>query len=162
MKLRDVYVKILKENALGLEDPKVANPASRQDMEDALEHMADYTGESPDEYRDLSVNDFVVTNKIMTMDELSQYDDFGSWPEWQEGELAEMDEEERMSEIDSFRGSSWANRAKQWIQTGRWPTIVVVELDNGYTAIGDGRGRVSLALGLGVETLPVSFMKEKP
>lgn len=161
MKLLDVYTQLLKENVLGIPVPTSAKQASRKDMEDALDHMSDFTSDDYENRQELNVQDFSIINKVVDIEEIESYDDLSSWAEWSFGELVDMDEEERKDTIDSFRGSSWARMADNWIKTGNWPTIVIVELKDGYTAIGDGRGRVSLAYGLGLEKLPVTFMKQK-
>lgn len=128
------------------------------DFEDAVEHAhaiavedTTYTGKAcyAQTYEGMkSLNDIV-----------NNYDDVGSWSEWQPGELSALDENELISTISSFRGAGWARRAVDWVH-GNMPPIVLVETKDAGNIIGDGRGRVSLAIGLNLDSLPAIVLKE--
>jgi hypothetical protein len=133
-----------------------SNPQrSSQDVADALDHMQDFSDHP------LRLDQFKVIGPIQaTINKLSYYDDLSSWSEWSPGELAEMNIRERRAALDNFRGSSWAARAVQWTQH-TVPPIVVVDALPDLVGIGDGRGRVSYAIGMGWKTLPVIFLRKK-
>lgn len=128
-----------------------------KDLLDALEHASEH-GEEP---RDLHLQNFSVSpTRMLPMREAHNFDDVGAWAEWQEGELAEKDADTRRKMLTSFRGKDWAARALSWTPRTMAP-IVVVELRDGGRVIGDGRGRVSYAIGMGWPALPAVFLKEK-
>lgn len=128
---------------------------SRRDLIDALKHMEQEAG-GP-----LSLGGFNVSGvKPTPLREIDQWDDLGSWPEWSEGELEDLEPEELRNELGSFRGWVWAQRALEWTERSV-PPIVLVELANGYREVGDGRSRVSLALGLGWKTIPAVVMTQR-
>jgi GNAT superfamily N-acetyltransferase len=109
---------------------------------------------------ELNLDDFAIESRVVSLKELGIYDDLSSWPEWRHGDLKELDEQDRVLELHSFRGAAWAKRAVQW--TPRTvPPIVVVTLRNGDTAIGDGRGRVSYAIGMAWKSIPAVFLVER-
>jgi hypothetical protein len=56
--------------------------------------------------------------------------------------------------------SGWLERAVKWICEGSMPPIVIVQARHSE-CIGDGRGRVSLAVALGWKKVPVVFMRER-
>jgi hypothetical protein len=108
----------------------------------------------------LKIDDFDVNARMVPIDELGNYDDLSSWGQWEHGELVDLDASERTAALRSFRGSSWAARAIEWTpQTV--PSIVVVTLSDGTTAIADGRGRTNYAIGMAWETMPVTFLTAK-
>lgn len=128
--------------------------ASDDDLEDALDHMSDFSD------HELSLDNFDVQVAIVQLEALDEYDDLSSWTEWDHGELAEMDEDDRFAELRSFRGSGWAKHAIEW--TSRTvPPIVIVTLLDGSTAIADGRGRTNYAIGMGWDAMPATFLTER-
>lgn len=133
---------------LRFSNPSRAREASPGDIEDAIDHMSD---ETP-----LRLKDFSKKTRHVSLKELARYDDFGSWPEWRPGELIAMDADERHEALVSFRGEEWAERAEGWTPS-TVPTIVVVDADR--TAIADGRGRVSYAIGMGWTSMPATFLR---
>ncbi len=130
--------------------------ASRRDLLDALDHMSDNAG------RTLRLADFDVSPvKTVKLDDLYDYDDIDSWAEFSEGELADLDPEEELeAELEGFRGASWARRAMTWVKAGTVPPVVVVEAQEAV-GIGDGRGRITLALGMGWSQVPMVKLTEK-
>ena len=110
-------------------------------------------------------NDFPITTSMFdisyhpSFDFKSTNDDLSAWSEWSEGELLELSEEDRENEIAGFRGKNWFEIATKWLQD-EFPHIVIINTGNFYE-ISDGRGRVSLAIGLGIKSLPAIVMSLK-
>jgi hypothetical protein len=96
---------------------------------------------------------FKVTQEEWTLPQILAYDDYTSWGGFQPGELRELSPHERLEAMRSYRGHGWARMALQWWHEGI-PAVVLVESSRGK-ALGDGRGRVSFAVGMGIERLPV-------
>lgn len=136
------------ESLMAVFRPGAPPPASAQHVEDALEHVQD---ECPDP-RVISQEE-----RWMTLDGIGEYDDLSSWPEWRRGEFLDLDDRDVRAELDSFRGSGFARAAQGWIRGEPMPTIVVVVTPEN-TLVGDGRGRVSVALAAELEPLPVSIV----
>ena len=140
-------------------DPQHKIPwnASQQDRADAADHHSDMVG------RTLNPHDFdVVETKVVSVDSLYDYDDIDAWAEFDEGELADEPKDEQHSELERFRGKAFADRVMEWHKNNSWPPVVVIETREGDITIGDGRGRITAAIALGVTKLPVTFIKERP
>lgn len=90
------------------------------------------------------------------------FDDYSSWGEWRPGELEGLSDEELRAELEHFRGRGWAHKAMEWLRDGSIPAIVVFNSKKYGEAIGDGRGRTSLAVGLGMKKLPVIELVDCP
>jgi hypothetical protein len=109
---------------------------------------------------DLRVEDFRFSQpQNVSLAELENYDDFGSWPEWEQGELLELDSDEILSELEYFRGGEWAKRAWKWIKSGTCPPIIVADLPD-VVGIADGRGRTSIGIGMDWDALPTIWMTQ--
>jgi hypothetical protein len=97
----------------------------------------------------------------MTLQEILDWDDYSSWGEFDNGEL--LKEEDLENKLNEFR-PGWGRNAMEWLRTGNIPPIILVEFEdeqeNKQQVIGDGRGRVSLAVGLNMKQLPVIVMRE--
>lgn len=93
--------------------------------------------------------------------EVLNYDDYSSWGEWEVGELQELDRDELEAELKSFRGDDWAQRALAWLDDGI-PAVVVTLDDAAFEGVSDGRGRLSFAVGMGIENVPVVWVTKKP
>ena len=133
-----------------------AASVSRRDMEDALDHMSDLAG------RTLSLDEFSASPvKNKSMRELYSYDDIDAWAEWEDGELADLSEAELEEELSAFRGRMFARRALRWVKNGTVPPIVVVDSEDAV-GIGDGRGRVTVDLGMGWDTVPAVVLQDSP
>lgn len=95
---------------------------------------------------------FVEQHEVMSLRKVLSYDDYSSWGEWTFGELR--------NELTSFRGRAWAEAATSWLTGAKFheniPAIVIFDSNRYGEAIGDGRGRVSLAVGLGLPRLYVT------
>lgn len=91
---------------------------------------------------------------------ISEYDDISSWAEWNKGELQGLNDNELMDQFTSFRNSFWAEQAMGWMKEQRFPPVILVETKEAGNWIGDGRGRVSLALGLNWTEIPVIILQE--
>jgi len=126
------------------------------DIRDAIEHLR-VSVDIP--------NDFLISTDMFNISYHPSFDfrrtddDLSSWPEWAEGELLNLSEEERAREVSGFRGRNWAEMAKKWLQD-KFPHIVIIDAGN-FHEISDGRGRVSLAIGLNLKSLPAITMSLK-
>jgi hypothetical protein len=130
---------------------RTAGGPSRRDLEDAVDHMADFADEP------ISLDDFDISRvEQVKVRDLDRYDDIDSWLDLDEGELLDLDPDEREDEIIDLRGRyalDWTPRTV--------PPIVIVELDNGYQAVADGRGRVNIAVGMDWPIIPAVFLTPK-
>ena len=130
---------------------------SLSDKFDAFEHLSDFLPEEANE----QITDFRFSQpEIVSLEVLEGYDDFGSWPEWGQGELLELDDEEVDAELEYFRGDEWAKRAWKWLESGTFPPVIVADLPE-VTTIADGRGRISVAIGMDWTEVPVIWMTRK-
>lgn len=124
---------------------------SRRDLLDALDHMSD---EAP---APLRLEDFEVSSvQQVRIDDLYEYDDIDAWAEFDDGELAELDRDEACAEVENLRGTHLC----KWMDQGTVPPIVVVDHPE-YAGIGDGRGRVTMAIGMGWDKIPAVFLRPK-
>lgn len=138
----------------GSAETNIRKQASNSDIKDAAQHAV--------MQEDSSFTGKVCYKKAfegeMSIKDILGWDDYSAWGQWQHNELKELDEQSLKQELDNFRGSSWAASALEWLRSG-FPPIVLVYSAIGEV-IGDGRGRVSLAVGLGLESLPVIVLNE--
>jgi len=131
-----------------------ANDIQEQDLLDSLDHTSDIIG------RKLSIDNFDISDiKFLPVRDLGNYDDLSSWVEIREGELKYATEEERNHEILSFRGKDFLIKALFWIDSCMINPIIIIQT-NEFSCIGDGRGRVNIAVGMGWEKIPVIFLRE--
>lgn len=134
---------------------KTTQKPSVQDMQAAIEHVNNY-GEP------WTVKDFTLrfVGDLAPLD-LERYDDVKAWLELDPADFRGMPFRERLDTLREFRGAEWAARAAKWLSDGISPIIVITAPDPDatgmITTIGDGRGRVNLAVALGV-TLPTWHM----
>jgi hypothetical protein len=148
----------------------VADPYrnAKRDTSHALEHFFGMTHQDPDP----SVP-FEETRTEMAVSKILKWDDSeGVWLEWEPRELANASDSDLRAAFGQYRGSTWAHRALEWLTAGI-PAVVLVE---GYPTratrggrarkavriIGDGYGRLSMAVGLGIKHLPVVVLRERP
>jgi len=129
---------------------------SSQDVADALEHVLESVVGLDEWPKDAC---FTEQRGVMSMRKILNYDDYGAWGEWRYGELRGLDRNALLDEFTSFRGRVWAETAASWLTGDKFheniPAIAIFDSRYG-TAIGDGRGRVSLAVGLGLSRLYVT------
>lgn len=139
-----------------LEEMECTSPTPGElDLEDIDDAVTCY-----EVYVDRPLDRFSISEvKYLPIKELSTYDDFGSWVEIESNSLKTLSDEEKKEEISRFRGGRWPVLALDWIRECRIPPIVVVE-GKEMTMIGDGRGRVNIAVGMGWKSLPVVFLTE--
>ena len=128
-------------------------------MRESVEHANSSANEN------WTINDFTVTDMgVLKLSDIEYYDDFGSWGEWDYGELENLPRQDLEDEIESFRGENWKNRAMTWIDNDSIPPIVIIEFeddDGKIVNIGDGRGRVSMMVGLNIPEVHTYYMKLK-
>lgn len=133
--------------------PKI-NDIQKQDLLDALDHVSDVIG------RKLNINNFNISDiGFLSVRDLENYDNLSSWVEIEEDELRYATKEERGREILSFRGKDFLRKALVWIDSCAINPIIIIQT-NEFSCIGDGRGRVNIAVGMGWEKIPVVFLRE--
>lgn len=123
------------------------------DINDALETAIEGGYISPDTTIDTIHR---IIKKDLSLKEILNYDDYSSWGQWKKNELKNLSKEELIQELDSFRGVKWRKLALQWLENKKIPDIIIFS-EAGL--IGDGRGRVSLAVGMGITKLPVLLLE---
>jgi hypothetical protein len=130
------------------------------DLNDAIQH-ADVYGD-----QEWTLADFtVVPLGEQTLARIRQHEDWGGWIDVDPRDYEGLSVEERLAELESFRGAAWVERAREWLKTGvppiviiDAPTVVDYQLER---QLGDGRGRVNFALAMGLKKLPVVLLKWK-
>ena len=130
--------------------------ASERDMLDAIQH-ADVYGD-----QGWTLDDFTITPLgEVSMDRISEFDDFSSWVDVDPSDYEGLSVEERIEKLSEFRGPKWSARAERWLKEGVPPIVVIDAPDSEgglHEQIGDGRGRINFALAMGLESLPVVTM----
>lgn len=129
----------LQKNAVG---------TTEDDIKDAVEHAL----MQQDSSYDGQVRYRMVPARKLSLDEILSWDDYGSWGDFDKGELAELSEEELVEALNSFR-PGFATQAMEWLKSDKIPSIVLVETKEAGDTIGDGRGRVNLAVGMNIPAL---------
>jgi len=122
------------------------------DVEEAKEHMEESYGRrvAYDEKR-----------TEMSVDDILRWDDYGSWGQWEPGELLGLSPTGLRVELTKFRGPAWAQRALVWLKEWEGIPAIVLASTRDAKGIADGRGRVSLAVGFGIARLPVVVLRER-
>ena len=122
-----------------------------RDVKDAIEHYLEaYGGASDGSIR------FLTSTRRMPLAKILDWEDVSGWLEVERGEW--KDDQDALLH---YRGPAWGKRALSWIKDKRLPPIVLID---GKLArcIGDGRGRVNLAVAMGLPSLEVVLLKEDP
>jgi hypothetical protein len=122
-----------------------------KDMSDAIE-MAIEGDYIPSDSR---LDDFSISQEILTLSEVLKYDDYSSWGEFKKGELKDLSDKELLKVLTSYRGKNWAEKALNWIKEETFSPIIVFSK---LGIIGDGRGRVNIAVGMNWKKIPVIFL----
>jgi hypothetical protein len=120
-----------------------------RDMVDAFSHASDLIDGRHERYFAVSYNPRKPLKSILN------YDDYSSWGEISEGELLG----DRDEILQGFRGKAWSERSSRWQKPEDVPAIMLIEWNEGQV-IGDGRGRVNLAVGMKWKHLPAYTFKE--
>lgn len=94
----------------------------------------------------------------MTLREILRWDDYSSWGEFSKGELVGVSENDMYSAFTHYRGKAWAERALGWMHS-TIPPIVLVDGEKGR-CVGDGRGRINVAVALDLSFLDVIILTE--
>jgi hypothetical protein len=127
--------------------------ASQQDVRDAFEYMRESFEDWPADAC------FTEKRETLALSKILNYDDYGAWGEWSPGELRGMKGAALLDALTGFRGRAWAETAASWVAGARdhanIPAVVLFDSKHG-TAIADGRGRISLAVGLKLPRLHVT------
>jgi hypothetical protein len=120
----------------------------------------DSVGHSVD--RELDPHDFTYElHPEFPVEDIYNWDDVDPWLEWEPGEFVEMDNDEVTEELEHFRGPAFARRARAWMAMAAYPPIVLVRTKDGWTEVGDGRGRLSVATAAGHSHIPAVLALEK-
>lgn len=122
-----------------------------KDMEDAIE-MAISGDYIPSDSR---LDDFSISQKMISLSELLTYDDYSSWGEYDKGELKKLSNKDLTETLISFRGKKWAEKALTWIKDESFSSIIIFP---NLGIIGDGRGRTNIAVGMNWKKVPVIFL----
>lgn len=135
--------------------PEVSKP----DLLDAIQH-ADMSG--GDQGWVLDDFDTKYLGEL-TISQIKKYDDVDPWLEFDAGELKGLPEAKARERLTSYRGSAFADRAMTWVKTGLFPPVVIISaptVSESYleTMVGDGRGRINVAVAFGIKKLPVYKM----
>ena len=127
------------------------------DIEEAIDHVSDFLylkdqkdlKEIPIEWLNIQkVENFPIRD-------LWDYEDINSWLDTEKNELKLKSKNDRIRFLKLLRGS----HAISWIQDGI-PAIVLIDFaENRF--VGDGRGRINFAVGMGFETVPVVILTLK-
>ena len=141
---------------IALGERECTSPTPRElDSDDIDDALTCYNMEAEEPLDYFSISEI----EYKTIEELREYGDFGSWVEIEPDSLKGLSDNEKMKEISSFRGGRWPDIALDWIRECSVPPIVVIE-GKERTMIGDGRGRINVAVGMGWKSLPVVFLTE--
>ena len=122
-----------------------------KDMSDAIEMAIEGNYISPNSRLD----DFSISQKILTLPGVLDYDDYSSWGEFEKGELKDLSDKELLRVLTAYRGKNWAEKALIWIKEEKFSPIVIFPK---LGIIGDGRGRTSIAVGMDWKKIPVIFL----
>lgn len=135
--------------------------AAESDLLDAIEHAAQWRMEP------WGLEDFRVipggNMSLRAIEGRADGDDFSSWLEIDPSDFEGLSRADRIEELQGFRGVEWAKRVPGWLAKGI-PPVVLVEApvyEDGQlvTIVGDGRGRINMALALGIKRLPVVLLR---
>jgi hypothetical protein len=126
-----------------------AQNINQDNIRDAFEH-ANAVFET-----DYKPEDFEYDLVDMPITKLYNYDDVDSWKEWDAGELLELSEDELEKEVSGFR-----ENAIDLIKNENIPPILIID-DGKSTVVGDGRGRISIAIGMNWDKIPAIIAKKK-
>ena len=100
---------------------------------------------------------FAVSRGELPLRKILAYDDYTAWGGFAPGELVGLRRDALEDTLWSYR-NDLAPLAFDWLRDGSIPAVVLVESSHGR-AVGDGRGRVSLAVGLNLPSLPVIVLR---
>ncbi len=126
------------------------------DIKDAVEHAISQEGDTS------ATGTFcyqMAGPTEMSLKEILSWDDYSSWGEFDLGSLKNLSKEELSEELNSFR-PGYSTQALKWLEEGKIPPIVLVSTKDAGPMVGDGRGRVNLAMGLALKSLPVIILTE--
>ena len=138
------------------------------DIRDALEHVQEFF-DIPF-HEELDPNDFEQHRTVVTIDDVYDYDDVSAWLDAEPGELVGASRDEVLDWAQAFRPSDiryeafdydFPQTAAEVFDTGVFPAIVLVDVPGVVKTLGDGRGRVNLAVAMGVDELPAVILTPK-
>lgn len=127
-----------------------------KDIEDAVDHYWQSYVDDED-----GTVCFEAQARRMTTEEVRRWDDYSSWGEFEQGELASLPPDEARDELAGFRGAAWADRALGWLKRKKIPPLILIDGEAGE-CLGDGRGRMNFAMAFAIPVLDVIVLVEKP
>lgn len=125
------------------------------DISDAAQHM-------------ITQEDSAYTGRVcytlydageMSLNDILQWDNYNEWGDFEPNELSDLSEEELYNKMNEFR-PGYGEFIKKWFKEGSISPIILVNTLESGKMIGDGRGRVNIAVGLGMDKIPVIIMNE--
>jgi hypothetical protein len=160
---RNTYYGIYSLQGSVMSNKKIAS--YHRDILDAIQHVV-FSG---DENVTKTLNYKVDPKHQLPVKEIVKWDDYSSWGEINWGELYSLNKKELVEELNKYR-PGFGNMAINWLNPdmepiansdpSHIPPVVLVESLDGSRCVGDGRGRVNMAVGLGLSYLPVVILKE--
>lgn len=136
----------------------VKTAAYHKDIIDAIDHAL----EVGDELNDGEYYFKIEPTYKIPINDLFQWEDIQSWLEIDWGELYDLTPKEIKPILNKFR-PGYGDLAMKWIKApnnAKLPPIILVELLNGSQCVGDGRGRVNIAAGMGLANIPVVILRQ--
>lgn len=155
---RGRWEELLSEEGLAIEDHELRTATAQdpwrnldQDVRDAFQHFDQLYDDAADP------DNFTAHKTMIAINEIP--DDLYGWLEVEDGELAGASREEVLEWARDYRGDYFADIVADILDNG-FPAIVVADGDE-VAGVGDGRGRVNLAVALGMTELPAVILREK-
>lgn len=150
---RNLFYGIYSNNANDVND---SADGINQDIIDAVEHAV----LSEDSSYDGEVWYEVVESGVKSLKDILTWDDYSSWGEFRPGEFVGESDESIIEQLNHFR-PGYGKLYVDWIVKGqRIPPVILVETLEIGNLIGDGRGRINLAVALNIKELPYILLKE--
>ena len=129
------------------------NTSTFSNMIGAIQHVNNIHDYIPHDFNIHTLKDYKIEQVTYTLEEALGIEDSFGWIEIEKGELVGLSSSELFDALNSYRGEYWASQMTKMIKNNdEIDPIIVVEHERGVD-IGDGRGRLNLLWGLGVETV---------
>jgi hypothetical protein len=81
---------------------------------------------------------------VLDIQDIHTWEDYKLWGKFRFGELANLEFEEIIEQLASYRRFAWAKRAIEWVKNKKMSPIIIVD-----GRVKDGRGRINVAVGVG-------------
>jgi hypothetical protein len=134
--------------------PKESEP----DLKDALTHLQGEVLGYEEWPEDVCVDVRNVPGGFMVgqiLRGLKKSDPYEDWGPFEPKSLKNLNRDELLERLKTFRKEEmWSERVSKWLDEGFPPIFVLSDPPRYGTVLLDGRGRFSLAVGLGMKTIP--------